>query len=351
MGYLTVNDMIIDIEDPQSLSNYLNEKNLLGSSELPEIKVLSGGVSNKTMLVKHPSGESWVIKQALPQLRVEAEWFSDPRRIHLEALGLRHVSKFIPPHSVPEFVFEDFDQHILIMKAVPEPHSNWKTMLLNGNVKQTHIQFFATLLAQIHSRSFALSELMKKVFHDYYFFESLRLSPYYEYTANQVQLAAEFLQKLCDETRQIRICVVHGDYSPKNMLVYNDQLVLLDYEVIHFGDPAFDVGFSSTHLLSKAHHLENHRNQYQNAARLYWDVYSGEVSKDIVSHNFEKRCVKHTLACLLARVAGKSTLEYLSPIERERQKLVVLELIENLPNTMPWLITDFIDRITKHASH
>ena len=66
---------------------------------------------------------------------------------------------------------------------------------------------------------------------------------------------------------------MHGDYSPKNILLYRDRLVLLDHEVIHFGDPAFDVGFSLTHLLSKALHVAFRRREFLDAAQSYVRTY------------------------------------------------------------------------------
>ena len=67
--------------------------------------------------------------------------------------------------------------------------------------------------------------------------------------------------------------LVHGDYSPKNILLHGSRMVLLDHEVIHWGDPAFDVGFSLTHLLSKAHYLADLRPTFADAARQYWHRY------------------------------------------------------------------------------
>jgi aminoglycoside phosphotransferase (APT) family kinase protein len=32
--------------------------------------------------------------------------------------------------------------------------------------------------------------------------------------------------------------LVHGDFSPKNMMIGSDKVVLLDHEVAHFGDSA-----------------------------------------------------------------------------------------------------------------
>src|SRR5262245_16281233 len=116
----------LDIEQPAALLPYLRERGAIGTVETPRITVLQGGVSNRTVLVERESGEAWVLKQALAKLRVKVDWFSDPRRIHTEALALRVLPALTPPNTIPEFVFEDEALHILAMQAVPQPHENWK---------------------------------------------------------------------------------------------------------------------------------------------------------------------------------------------------------------------------------
>jgi len=44
---------------------------------------------------------------------------------------------------------------------------------------------------------------------------------------------------------------VHGDVSPKNILVGPKGPVLLDAECAWFGEPAFDLAFCLNHLLLK----------------------------------------------------------------------------------------------------
>jgi aminoglycoside phosphotransferase (APT) family kinase protein len=139
--------------------------------------------------------------------------------------------------------------------------------------------------------------------------------------------------------------LVHGDFSPKNVLVYGGRLVLLDHEVAHFGDPAFDLGFSLTHLLSKAHHLVATRDAFGRAALDYWRVYSATIGDLPWRGDLEPRAVRHTLACLLARVAGRSPLEYLDAEERARQHEAVLRLIPGRPQSVPVLIQNFLDAL------
>jgi len=270
------------------------------------------------------------------------DWFSDPSRIHHEALGITWLTRLTPPGTLPEIVFEDEENHILVMTAVPQSHQNWKEMLLHGDVRTDHIQQFARILADIHRKSYEQRDMIEPVFRDRSFFESLRVEPYYSYTATQQPQTAPFYEQLIEDTRKSPLTLVHGDYSPKNILIYRDKLVLLDHEVIHFGDPAFDIGFSMTHLLSKAHHIFEVRKDFEDAARIYWTMYRDNM---IDLPDFERRSVRHTLACLLARVDGRSPLEYLSEKEQDTQRRAVMKLMTNPPETISELISAFVKEL------
>jgi 5-methylthioribose kinase len=337
----------MDIEQAPALIDYLRAAQRIGPEESPLIEVLAGGVSNRTVLVRRRSGQDWIIKQALAKLRVQVDWFSSPERVHREALGMHWLNRLAPPGTVPSLVFEDHDEHLLCMEAVPRPHDNWKTMLLAGNVNTDHIHQFGTLLGTIHRRSAEQAHELSDLFADRAFFESLRLEPYYVYAAEQIPAAAAFIEHLLAETRGRRECLVHGDYSPKNVLVYQDRLVLLDHEVIHWGDPAFDLGFSLTHLLSKAYHVAQHRTAFAQAVWNYWESYFGALGNGSLGEGLEKRAVHQALGCLLARVAGRSPLEYLSQIERAQQQVVVVELMRKPPETIRTLTQSFLAELAE----
>ena len=328
----------INIEEPSHLLSYLRERGLIDFDEEPAFQELAGGVSNRAILVEREGRESWVVKQALHKLRVDADWYSSPERIQREAAGLRRLGKIIPGH-VPDLIYEDSENHILAMTAVPQPQANWKTLLLNGCINIDYARSFGSLLARIHNAIEKISELADE-FAERRFFEELRLEPYYGYTATQAAQAAPFLHQLMEDTRARRFALVHGDYSPKNVLIHRGKLVILDYEVIHFGDPAFDIGFSLTHFLSKAHHLPDHREVFLDLARRYWQSYQDNLSAHL-RESLRPYAAKHTLACLLARVAGRSPLEYLDASERDRQKGIVLALIEQDIADVPELIDAF----------
>jgi aminoglycoside phosphotransferase (APT) family kinase protein len=341
----------LDIEEFDQLQEYLRGKNHLTPDEAaPRFTILCGGVSNRTVLVERSDGTSWVLKQALSKLRVASDWYSSPERVHREALGIRWLEKLTPCGCVPSLVFEDHEHHLLAMIAVPQPHENWKTLLLAGDVEAKLVRQFAQLLATLHSQAWQRRDELAAVFSDRSFFESLRIEPYYQHSANQVDEAANFLGELIADTRARLLTLVHGDYSPKNILVHNNRIVLLDHEVIHWGDPAFDVGFALTHLLSKAHFMEDKRREFLEAAQLFWRVYREALGLSAWTSQLEEYSVRHTLGCLLARVAGRSPLEYLNAGQRAFQQTIVVTLMQNPPRSLPQLINEFGQRIN-NASH
>jgi 5-methylthioribose kinase len=335
----------LDIEDPSTLRQYLATAGLLADGEQVATAVLLGGVSGRTVLVEWPHGHGLVFKQAMPKLRVAVDWFSDPARIHSEALGLRWLPGLAPPGSVPSLVFEDSQEHVLGMTAVPRPHDNWKTLLLAGRLDEDHVRQFGQWLGTVHRESWFQRDTLAPAFENRSFFESLRVEPYYHYTATRVPAAEAFLGDLIATTRGRRLALVHGDFSPKNVLVHAGRLVVLDYEVIHWGDPAFDVGFGLTHLLAKAHHVRGRRAEFGRAASSFFRVYSEKLGDVPWARGVEPDAVRHALGCLLARVQGRSPLEYLDLAARDRQRDAVIALISNVPERVDDLVGEFLARL------
>jgi aminoglycoside phosphotransferase (APT) family kinase protein len=334
----------LDIEDPPALVAYLRATGRVEEWAEVGVRVLSGGVSNRTVLVEG-EGAAWVVKQALPRLRVAVEWFASPDRAHREALGLRWLGELAPPGSTTPFAWEDPAHHLVAMAAVPRPHENWKEMLLAGRVEAGHAEQFGRLGGMVHRRAWERRDELPPDFADTSAFEALRLEPYYEYAASRLPTARAFLEGLAASTRSRRLTLVHGDFSPKNVLVHEDRLVLLDHEVIHQGDPGFDVGFGLTHLLAKAHHLPARRDALAGAARAMWAAYDEALGDVPWRAEHEERAAHHAVGCLLARVDGRSPLEYLDEEERARQRRAGVALARRPPAGVDELVARFLDGV------
>jgi len=335
---------LLDIEDASQFRAYLDAHGIPSGSGV-RLSVLRGGVSSRTVLVEWPDGIPWVFKQTLGLLRVPVEWRSSPERAWREADGARALATLLPPGAVPRITFEDRPRHIFAMTAVPAAAMNWKALLLNGEIDPTHFRMCGDLLGTVHRESARRRNALQAQFGDLTFFESLRLEPYYEYTARIVHDAAAFLTVLAADARTHRLSLVHGDFSPKNILIDGTQMVLLDHEVIHFGDPAFDVGFLLAHFLSKAHHVALHRGELMHGALASFGSYSDAVLSCEWAAAVESRAVRHALGCLLARAAGRSKLEYLTERERSRQIEACVRLVQKPPDTIEELASVFVQEI------
>jgi aminoglycoside phosphotransferase (APT) family kinase protein len=322
--------MCVDIDNPHDLTDYLIEHRLLMPDETPAIVPLTGGVANKTIFVLRQSGEDIVVKQALERFRVKADWTAERERSHREVLGLQAFGALCPPGSVPRFLYEDEPCFIHAMTAIPQPHQNYKQLLLEGRGTPELASNFAHLLAHVHLAAAQRADEFAPAFSDLRFFESQRLQPFYAYAGQQEPAAAAFMEALIVQTRRIGVTLVHGDYSPKNVLVRpENQLVLLDFEIAHWGDPAFDAGLALTHLVAKAVAVKTVRGQYLYNAQQFLATYLQQAGDAF--DGVARRIASHFLACSLARVRGKGVLEYFREDERHIIAGVVLSLIAENP--------------------
>jgi 5-methylthioribose kinase len=292
-----------ELLDVESVVPYLRSRGLLHGSATA--RTLAGGVSNVVLAVSDDS-RSLVLKQSLEKLRVADDWIAPRRRILSEAAALGVVAG-LTPNVTPEVVDVDGDRMTLTMLRAPEEWRDWKTDLMQGRIDPVVARRLGELLGVWHSSTGDASALPAVLREDAEAFEQLRLDPYFEAVALRAPEVAVRVRGVAERLRQTRRCLVHGDFSPKNILSGEDgRCWVIDFEVAHFGDPAFDVAFLLSHLLLKSLHRPELADEYGSAGAVFLAAY--ELTGPVIP--FER--VSDQLACLLlARVRGKSPVEYL----------------------------------------
>lgn len=275
----------------------------LAARGLPEpraVTELGGGVSNTVLLIELPESRI-ILKQALHKLRVEQDWFSDRGRIFRESAALRRLAPHLPPGSVPEVLFEDRDNFAFAMTAARPEAETWKAQLMRGEANPEIAAAIGELLAAIIRTTWRGCEWETR-FGDQTVFDQLRLDPYYRSTARAHPDLADRFDNLMRESASRRVALVHGDWSPKNFLVAGGSVMAIDFEVVHFGDPAFDVAFLLNHLALKSFLHRPYKPRYQEAAARFLAPLPSWL---------EPAAMPHLAALMLARVDGKSPVEYL----------------------------------------
>lgn len=293
----------------------LIERGVVPDDADPEVTPLGGGVSNEVFHVAW-ADDAVVVKQPLANLAVEDDWPADVGRVHNEAAAARVYRRVVDAYEVRDIVvpavrFEDRDEHLIAIDAAPLSAGMWKTDLLAGEVDETVGEVVGSFLGAAHE--FAATESdVREGFSNYTPFEQLRLDPYHATVAERHPDVAPAIDAEIERIRDARSTLVHGDYSPKNVLIEggdNRRVWLLDFEVAHWGDPAFDVAFMLNHLFIKSVYNADRNERYVSTARAFWDAY-GDVAA--VDAGFEANVVAELGVLALARVDGKSPVEYVT---------------------------------------
>jgi 5-methylthioribose kinase len=281
---------------------------LISHDARPKITPLTGGVSAQIVRVETES-EVVCVKRALPKLKVAADWIAPLERNTAEARWLKLVER-LAPGIAPRVIAEDSDRHMFAMEYFqPSLFRVWKVLLLEGVALPSIAVAVGNALVKIHQAT-AHDPRVAEEFSNASSFDALRLNPYLGEAARVNVDISPVLYELIERTRATRVALVHGDVSPKNVLVSENRIVLLDAECATFGDPAFDLAFCLNHLLLKAAYLPGFTDAYFRCFRKLTSAYLDGVtweSKDAL----EYRTATLLPALLLARVDGKSPVEYL----------------------------------------
>lgn len=288
------------------------------------VKPLTGGVASDIARVNCGS-TSYCVKFALPRLKVEADWRAPVHRNRAEYAWLE-VAAAVAPECALQLHGRSQSEHGFVMEYLAgNSVTLWKSELLAGEVNSGRASAVGDVLGRIHAASTSKS-FNASAFQNRDDFEALRIEPYLYFTAKKHPDLADRLRAMGAELYQARQVLVHGDVSPKNILFRDDRPILLDAECATMGDPAFDVGFCLNHLVLKAMHLPQRADALMNEARALWKAYAQHVSwenRDML----EIRVAALLPALMLARVDGKSPVEYLSEPTQDHVRRVATAFI------------------------
>lgn len=296
-----------------TVNDYLIHAQRLSAGDAGDVTLLTGGVSNVVFLVSPRNGTPFVVKQSRGKLRTQADWFSRLERIFREAEAQRVLSEALAPGTVPIVLFEDRENYLFAMSAVRMDHEVWKRQLLSRKIDYPIFVQAGSLLADIHVETASKPDLLSDA-HDTSVFFELRIDPFYRRIADVHPPIRAACDDLIDEMRGHPLCFVHADYSPKNLLVHADGITLVDHETVHYGDPAFDLGFFFSHLWLKAVALTDVRAALLTGIEQAWQAYQSRLpsNRHIGQEALSRRAVRHFAACLLSRIDGKSPVDYMN---------------------------------------
>lgn len=304
-----------------------------------EIEPLTGGVSSDIVRVRLGGGRQFCAKRALPRLKVASDWQAPLERNHFEVAWLRRAGEIVPGVA-PRVFGEDREHGIALLEYLPaEDFVLWKTELLAGRADPGVAAAVAEALGRIHAATL-FDEDVAQEFPTDHLIDALRLDPYLRFTAGRHPDLAQSILDVLATTAATKMALVHGDVSPKNILVSrrDGHPVLLDAECAWYGDPAFDGAFCLNHLLLKAVHMPGLAATLLGQAKQFAGIWIGHFPAEL-RQALEARTAALLPCLMLARVDGKSPVEYLSEESRQQVRDIAMPLIRTPPHEIARVLT------------
>lgn len=314
-------------QSPGELRRIMSALGLARPGERVLVTPLSGGISSSISRIDLASG-SYCLKQALPRLKVTKDWRVPVERVFAEIRWLRVAAAIVPGH-VPRVLGQDDATRCFVMDFLGTDHVGWKAELLAGRTDARVAGEVGDVLGRIHAATADSPELAANFANDDHF-HALRLEPYLLEAARVHPALAGTLTALADRTGTTHRVLVHGDVSPKNILLGPRGPVLLDAECAWYGDPAFDLAFCLNHLLLKSALMPRQLDALMQA-------FAAMVGAYFVHARFEPRAALETRtasllpALALARIDGKSPVEYLDEPGRARVRAWAIAMLQTPP--------------------
>jgi 5-methylthioribose kinase len=305
--------MSVELLTEDTVVAYLQSRGVISASEKATVEILTGGVSNVVLAIQTQS-KDLVLKQALAELKVATKWEADQRRAIVEAHAIETFHA-LSPDQVPALVDYDPELFTLVLERVPHSATVWKSDLLDGTIYPEIGAKLGHTLATWHNFGRHSQDARDKFSEDL-LFEQLRITPFYGTVAGKNAELSPKIMTLVDELQSEKTTLVHGDFSPKNIMIGSDRHVyILDFEVTHTGNPVFDLAFLTAHLLCKFYREQDlgKRALLRQTAHDFLTAYDQESE---VAHS--QTLAWHTALIALARVEGTSLVNYLDDAAQGR---------------------------------
>ncbi len=288
------------------------------------VRQLTGGVSG-AVFSAFDGRERFVVKQSLDKLAVDDDWSAPRERILNEARALDLLGEIIPTHS-PTVLDVDPETLTLTMEHAPSDWTDWKGELLSDAVDAPLTRRLGEALATVHA---ATANAAWSIPPDdgAAGFLALRIEPFHHTVAERMPEFRVQLLGIAERILDTRECFVHGDFSPKNILVAppgaDRGFWIIDDEVAHRGDPVFDLAFFLSHLaLKRIRATDDVKPLFDQAARAFVEGYQ-DIRGDIDSSALSQQIG----ALVLSRIAGRSPVRYLDQRQRDAAVAVGAQLL------------------------
>ena len=302
----------------ETTTDWLVEQGLATRDEADEATVtpLTGGVSAAVYAVRGPT-IALVVKQALAELRVSAVWRARIERTDTEVAALELCER-LTPGAVPRVLAHDPENHVAAIELLPDTSRNWQAEIGEGRVHADAGAWAGRTLGRWH-RLTTGDPTVAEAFDDFESFVEQRLDPFHATVERNLPEVAERVAAFRTELTDTRVCFVDGDFAMKNIHVDPTGAAgpwAFDFEVAHYGNPLFDLGFFLSFVTLSAIRWPELAPELERLRAGFLDAYRAEAPYA----DDDRSVAGHTACLILARTDGTSPAQFLDDTSRSQAR-------------------------------
>jgi tRNA A-37 threonylcarbamoyl transferase component Bud32 len=309
MNVISKNIQLEEMQFKAQIREFINEC-FQNAANLPlQITAMSGGISSELRRVSF-NNQDYCIKRSLKQLRVTA--ISEvPVERNLNEFNYLNYLKNYMPNNLPQPIAYSTKHQMFIMQYFKEPKFlNWKLQLKNGILNEAIPRKLGNIVGKIHQFTYHNKAALSQRFASENIFFHIRLKPYFLSLMAKHPHLTGYIASVIHLMFSHKFVLVHGDISPKNILVSKKAIILLDPECAWYGDPAFELAFLLNHILLKCLLLPLQTKNLLHFFAIIFEQYTPYIIWED-KNNFNYRLARILPILILARIDGDYPVEYI----------------------------------------
>jgi 5-methylthioribose kinase len=298
----------------ENVESYLTAKGIIKHGEVKNKRKLGGGVSSTVILIESNT-KRIVLKQPLIGERAQAVWVKDQPawRVLVEADCIDYLNRLSLSKVLPKILFTDKENYIICMSAAPNGSISWKERLLNSYEIDSELSIakhLGTILSEIQSKTYRNNET-NALFRRLEEFQLARINPIYLELITKYKNLESVLSSAINQLLNEKAVLVLGDYTPKNVLINRNDIFLIDFEIAHYGNIAFDPALMMAHLFLMSIHRKDRYDKMFNIVDEFWRSYLDALAKEVsIDRGYlEQLVTQHALILMLGRIDGIARVE------------------------------------------
>lgn len=327
------------------LHSYLVQQKLIPPNERVKISLLSGGYINSVFSVETKTGR-FIVKIYQEKASSGFDLSAPKERALFEVRALQEMNHR-GIDCVPKLLQFDNKNFIAILSHAPLNSKNYNTQLLNGKIDVDIPSLIGKFSAELHSKTLHDSQL-RQAFKNNPGYLNLRYKASLELPMLRNNEIAAELKRTFEKNEKNKWCLIHADTTPKNVLVHNGAITILDFECATFGDPAHDVGITLAHYFMLAIGNPQQAQQYLSCADIFYSAYKNNIEFTLPK-TFFSNMKNNAAAMMLGRIDGVIEFDYLKD-KKELVRTMCKHILRQEFADLAHLIS-YLQRKTRLSNH